>query len=483
MRNGPPIGATLVLLLSLVVTARPAAAGSPSAADGYGAAYAGQSAFTAAPAGATARLTAIYANIGSRPWLPGSIGLLVCAEDQVTCGVPSPNAAYASGWYSTAVYATVGSLIAPGQNAFFSYDIAVPLGTDADVTTVFYGAVGLIEAGTAFQLDGYHQSNTTPGPTARRLRATFLLDPIPADGQASSTLQVDVLGQSGELDTTDDQTVVAIAAADASPIVCRIQVRHSTAQHGRALFDIVSTEDPGSCDLEVSDDRGASTVATLTTKLAGSPVRLTVSGNDSPRVVGGGAPVIVAVDIDDVNVVLVGDDSTTVVRLALDPSSCTGAPGGDVYATSGGAAAAVNGRAWFTLRSNGAYTDCQATVTAPGLRPNVTTVSFLAGPPDHVTCAFSPAVIDADGTSTASVEMRDVFGNSVPSIDPYAVTFTRISGDATTLLGETAAQPLVRGAAFFTVRAGLVQGTDVYAAILRETAGSPCAVTVRSPAP
>ena len=476
MRKGTGIVATLVLLVALDSAAPPAAA-TPLAANGYGAAFVGESAFPAVPAGASARLTVVYANTGSLPWLPGIVGLLVCAEDQITCGVPSPHAAYARNWFGPTVYATIASPVAPGQNAFFTYDITVPPGTPANVTAVFYGAVGLIETAAAIQLDGYYQANTTPTAAARGLRATFVADPIAADGRASTTLQVEVLGADGSIDTADDGTVVNIAEGGAALSVCELRLTQATVQHGRALFDVVATEQPGTCDIRAIDDHGTTAVATLTTRRPGTAFRLTVSGSDSPQVAG--AAVTVAVDVDDVNIALVGGDSTTVVTMTLDPASCTGAPGGYVYVTSGGSVTAADGRAWFALRSNGAYGGCRVSVTSPGLRPTVTTVVFAAGPVDHLTCVFSPQLVDPGSTATASLEPRDVFGNLVQSVTPYGVTFARTSGNATTLVGE-AAQVVAPGAAFFTVRAGAVAGVDRYTASLDGTAGPSCAITVHS---
>jgi hypothetical protein len=454
----------------------PAAARGPLAADGYAAAYSGESTFASVGPGTTGRLTVIYTNVGSRPWLLGTVGLLVCAEDKVTCGVPSPNAAYASHWYSPTVYAAIASTVEPGENAFFSYEIAVPAGTLPDATVKFHGAVGFIETGAVIALDGYYQSNTTPAAAATHwLRATFVKDPIPADGRTSTTLQVDVLGPASEVNASDDQTVVVISEVAASLSFCQIQTPQATVRHGHAEFDIVSAESPGRCEIVVSDDRGASAVATLTTQLAGSPVRLTVSGNNSPKVVGGGV-VILAVDIDDVNVNLV-QDSTRAVTMTLDPATCAGAPGGVVYIASGDVASAVDGRAWFSLRSNGAYRGCRATVTSPGLRSSVATVSFLAGPPRQLSCAFSPAAIDPDGFSSASVELRDVFGNVVTSLG-QSVTFVRASGEATAPIGEPVLL-IGSSAMLLAVQAGHAPGTDVYTAILGETAESTCAIAVR----
>src|SRR5258707_1070696 len=95
------ISITLTLALSATVSA-PALAAGP--AGGYDSAYAGESVFTAVPAGSTGQMSAIFFNTGSQVWAAGVVGLLVCLPDKTTCGVTSPNAAYASNWYMQSVY-------------------------------------------------------------------------------------------------------------------------------------------------------------------------------------------------------------------------------------------------------------------------------------------------------------------------------------------------------------------------------------------
>src|SRR5437870_3916781 len=103
------LGTALALLVSIAVSASmsaPASAGT-TAGGGYDSAYAGESVFTAIPAGSTGQMSAIFFNSGTQPWAPGVVGLLECLADKITCGVPSPNAAYASNWYSASAYASV----------------------------------------------------------------------------------------------------------------------------------------------------------------------------------------------------------------------------------------------------------------------------------------------------------------------------------------------------------------------------------------
>lgn len=475
--------ALAVTLLLFAGATEPAAAGARAGA-GYDASFSGESAFTAQPAGHSAQLTAIFLNDGTEAWVPGVVGLLVCDAD--ACGVPSANAAYASGWFSATVYATLATTVLPGQSGFFTYQITVPQGMPAGTTATFGGEVGLIETGLPFDPQGYFQSNTTPD-LGGTLVASFLTQPLPVDDHSTSILRVDVLDSAGGRVFTDDVTQVTVTRASTDGAVCSIDgggEATRTVARGRAEFTATAAGDPGVCHVAISVGGGASgTDTVLETRTGGSATRLTVSGSSSPQIVGAGAPIIVAVDIDDVNVALVPSDQTTVVHLALDPASCTGAPGADVYVPSGVDVPAVDGRVWFILRSNGAYPDCHATVTAPALIGSSLVAAFASGPAATVTCAFTPPVVDADGLSmaTASAEVRDVFGNAVTGIDPSAVRFVRLSGAATAPLGD-ATQPLGSSAAFLTVQAATAVGVDVYAAIFGQTAQSDCTITVRSPA-
>ena len=93
-----------------------------------------------------------------------------------------------------------------------------------------------------------------------------------------------------------------------------------------------------------------------------------------------------------------------------------------------------------------------------------------AGPADHLTCAFVPTMIIADGAAitTATVKVRDVDGQRVET-GTYSVTFARVSstapGASSTLVTESP-QLTVNGLATFIVRATTTPGVDTYAAII-----------------
>lgn len=376
-------GAPILLALALLcLLPGPPASARPPAADGYDSLYAGESAFTAAPADGVAQLTAIFFNSGALPWQPGVVGLLVCAADRSTCGAPSPYAAYEHGWYSASVYATLSRTVTPGQTGFFSYEIAVPSGTAPGTSARFDGEVGLIDDGLALHPEGYYHENVAPAAAAT-LVATLLTQPIPADDRSSSVLRVDVLGPGREPAAHDFTSLVTATRGAGDEGVCVIDGAGSASAivvAGRAEFTVQGLDDAGLCHLTITaDPSGLRATATLETRHGGTPTRLTVSGTSSPQAAGG-APITVAVDIDDVNVALVVGDQTTMVHLSLDESTCTGAPGGDAYVPSGFDVPARDGRAWFVLRSSAPYGGCRGTVTSPGLIGNTFVVVFAPKP-------------------------------------------------------------------------------------------------------
>src|SRR5437868_6134223 len=133
---------TMVMALSLLLTFTSTAQANAIAGGGNSSSYSGESVFTNIGAGGSGQFSAIFFNDGQTTWQPGTVGLLVCAADKTTCNVASPNAAYASGWFSSTVYATVSAAVPPGSNGFFIYNFTVPARTAAGTRAVFNDDVG-----------------------------------------------------------------------------------------------------------------------------------------------------------------------------------------------------------------------------------------------------------------------------------------------------------------------------------------------------
>src|SRR5712691_12777496 len=153
---------TVLMAFSLMLSLSSTASANALAGGGNSSSYSGESVFTNQPAGGSGQFSAIFFNDGSQTWSPGVVGLLICLADKTTCNVTSPNAAYASGWFSSTVYATVSATVPPGSNGFFIYNFVVPAGTPAGTVATFNGDVGLISSGLEFRPQGYFQINTTP---------------------------------------------------------------------------------------------------------------------------------------------------------------------------------------------------------------------------------------------------------------------------------------------------------------------------------
>src|SRR5713226_6946052 len=165
MRRIATAALTVLMAFSLMLSLSTSVNANAIAGGGYSSSYSGESVFTNLPAGASGQFSAIFFNDGQTTWAPGVVGLLVCAADKVTCNAASPNAAYASGWFSSTVYASVSASVAPGQIGFFIYNFVVPAGTPAGTAATFNGDVGLIASGLELRPQGYFQINTTPSGT------------------------------------------------------------------------------------------------------------------------------------------------------------------------------------------------------------------------------------------------------------------------------------------------------------------------------
>ncbi len=653
MRRASSALAALAFVLATLPLSGGEAAANVIAGGGYSASYSGESTFTSVAAGASGQFSAIFFNDGSQPWQPGLVGLLVCLADKTTCNVPSPNAAYASNWYSTTVYATVAASTAPGSNGFFIYNFKVPAAALPATTATFNGEVGLIGIGALLRPQGYFQSNSTPLPqqplsitptaasvqvggqlqftstvtsawtvtggcgaitptglfaatatnsqsqpcsvvatsagmiasaavtvfgvpvslvcsagattlpadgtstttvtatlrdnngnrvanattpaitftnvtpaldsvfpsgpqtpsagaasvklmagllsggmqvtatsfgltgcnevvaaivpgAATQLSAAFLVNPVAADPATLSTFRVDLKDASGFRAISDNLTTISVTRASSSAGICSIGGVGSVgmvASQGRVDFAVSVTSTPGVCQFAVSADNStiAGIQASLTTQIVGVANKLAVVGNDSPKTVSSGSSTVsITVDLEDARG-LRATGNTMLVNAALDAATCTGAPSGVIYSTSGFSVNATQGRAIFSFGSIGAYAGCAATFTATGTTSTNALIRFDPGPPDHLSCSFAPAAILNNGISltAASVRLRDAYNNEVTNAGPYSITFLRSSGSSTNIVTGSP-QLTAAGVATFSVRSTQTVGLDAYNATLTQ---------------
>jgi len=402
--------ASLALLAPLLLASASAADAAPAAITGYDSRYAGESVFTALPAGSSGQLSAIFFNAGTQAWAPGVVGLMVCLADKTTCNVASPNAAYARNWYSPTVYATVTAPVSPGQNGFFVYDFLVPAGTQPNVVATFNGDVGLLSTGALLHPEGYFQQNVTPPLSGPGLVPTLDLDTIAADGVSSTTLTVAIVDATGAPSASLGVTPITVTR-QGSFAFCRIIAVvqgllpsigadgvSGTATGPVVQFTVSSTTLPGTCLIAVTGNVavGGTTIA-LNTRVVGPASRLAVSsggGATQPASLTGSCSiagvsahnnddpscVVVTVDIQDLNGLRVTGDNARVVTATLDATTCAGGGRGDVTiqgstssSASVGTSTAAGGRATFVLSSHGPYSGCRIAFTAPFLTGSSTT--------------------------------------------------------------------------------------------------------------
>jgi hypothetical protein len=333
-------------------------------------------------------------------------------------------------------------------------------------------AVAVSGPGQITACTAYIESVAAGAPTQTASR--FLQGPIGADGVSLATLRVEVqdakgdrsaagevaveVAQTGGYDVCAvDSIVTGTAGTTATSAAAAVTV------DGRVEVAIRSTTLAGTCAFSATPRTvsiGAST-ATLTTRVVGQPVQLGIVANDSPHQAGSGSLTLVTVAIQDALGTQVGR-STLPITATLDATTCTGAGGGNVMASSPGSTA--RGQAVFQFTSNGAYGACIARFATADARPTQTSMVFAPGGADHLGCAFTPSTIAADGSSNASalVTVQDALNNIVTA-GSYSVSFVRTAGDGVTVVMTRGMPVMVDGVVAVLVRsATITPGADIY---------------------
>jgi hypothetical protein len=105
--------------------------------------------------GAIAQIMACYINTGTVSWLRGSSTQVNLAPAPLNA--PSPFSGWASNWLSASAYSTTSqSVVAPGQQATFTFNIAPPLSTPTGVYTL-EGELVLASTGLRVQSPTFRQ--------------------------------------------------------------------------------------------------------------------------------------------------------------------------------------------------------------------------------------------------------------------------------------------------------------------------------------
>lgn len=391
---------TVLMAFSLMLSLTTTANANALAGGGNSSSYSGESVFTNQPAGGSGQFSAIFFNDGSTTWAPGVVGLLVCAADKTTCNVTSPNAAYASGWFSSTVYATVSATVPPGSNGFFIYNFVVPAGTPAGTVATFNGDVGLISNGLEFRPQGYFQINTTPSATGG-----LTLSPTSASLSVGQTQQFTASGAPSG--TTVNWSVTGGCGAVTSSGLFAATATNSATQP---------------CNVNATAG-GLSASAPIT--VFGPVTQISCSANPASITGNGADSTTVSGTLKDANGNTVSNASGTNITFNNNtPGLLTPTAQQIVGSTSGVSSVTytsvsnTSGSGQVSL-SSGTLTGCTTAITINAVGTATKTVASL-----------SPGTIAADGVSQSRlrVDVTDANGNRVTTDSSTVITASQSSG-------------------------------------------------------
>ena len=412
MRRIASAALTVLMAFSLMLSLSSTASANALAGGGNSSSYSGESVFTNQPAGGSGQFSAIFFNDGSTTWAPGVVGLLICDASKTTCNVASPNAAYASGWFSSTVYATVSATVPPGSNGFFVYNFVVPSGTAAGTVATFNGDVGSIATGLEFRPQGYFQINTTPSATGG-----LTISPSSASLPVGGTQQFTVTNAPSG--STVNWSVTGGCGAITSA----------------GLFAATATNSATQPCNVVATAGGLTGSAPIT--VFGPANSLSCAANPTSTVANGSNTVIVTATVKDANGNTVSNSSASVTFNNDTPTTdtLTTSSGTNTVAASSGVATATA----TTTTTSGNIQVSASSGTLTGC--NVIVASSAPGTSVATTSAFSPNPIAADTVSTSvlTVNINDSAGNRNIADNSTVITVTRDSGSANncTITGST----------------------------------------------
>lgn len=441
---------TVLMAFSLMLALSAPASANALTGGGYSSSYSGESVFTNQPAGGSGQFSAIFFNDGANAWAPGVVGLLICLADKTTCNVASPNAAYASGWFSATVYATVSATVAPGSNGFFVYNFVVPAGTPAGTVATFNGDVGLISNGTEFRPQGYFQINTTPGATTGGLAISPTSAALAVGGQ---------------------QQFTATGAPAGSTVTWNV-VGGCGAVTNNGLFAATATNSPTQPCSVTATAGGQTASAAVTVFGPAASIQCSASPSTIPADAGNTITTVKGTLIDANGNVVANDNSTTMTftnntptllseRNATQPNPRTAQSGvgsKQYYAIATGS----SGTGVISI-SSGTLTGCSQniTITGPGAATKLDAYFYLK-------------TISADGVSKSilEVDVVDANGVVVSTDNSTKITISRDTGSSVcNSFGAGSAGPTTvsGGSAYFTITSTTTPGTCQWTATSDQT--------------
>ena len=434
---------TVVMAFSLMLSLATTANANAIAGGGYSSSYSGESVFTNQPAGGSGQFSAIFFNDGSQTWAPGVVGLLICLADKTTCNVTSPNAAYASGWFSSTVYATVSATVPPGSNGFFIYNFVVPAGTPAGTVATFNGDVGLIASGLETRPQGYFQINTTPSAAGG-----LTLSPASAAMPVGGTQQFTATG--APTGTTVTWSVTGGCGAITSA----------------GLFAATATNSATQPCNVVATAGGLTGAAPIT--VFGPATQIACSANPTAQTANGSNTIVYTATLKDANGNTVSNASSPALTFNnVTPTLQTGSWVNPITPSAGVASVTttvttVAGNAQVSV-SGGTLTGCNVIVptTAPGSATK-TTASLNRNPiaADGVsTSVLTISVTDANGNTVIS-DMTDVITATRDASGSNVCKFTAVpTGSSSSVSDGSATATVVSGQVQFTLTAQTTPGT------------------------
>jgi hypothetical protein len=369
------------------------------AGGGFSSSYAGESVFEGKAAGETGQFSAIFFNDGTQAWAPSVVGLLICLPDKVTCNVASPNASYATGWFSSTVYATVSAAVAPGQNGFFIYNFKVPDGTVGNTVATFNGDVGLIATGAELRPEGYFQTNTTPAVTG-----TLTISPTSAS--------MPVAGQQQFTATTNLTGTVAFSVSGNCGAVTPTGLFVATA--------VNSSTQPCSVVASIG-----SLTASAAITVFGPAASLSCSASPTTIVANSGAT-----NGTSTMTITVKDASGNTVATSTPSITVTNATPTLATVTPSGALAATNGVLTVTVAST---SNSGQIVVSASSATNITGCTQLitsgsAGTATQTAASFNPNPIAADNVSVSTLRIDVEDANGARTTDSIAIDASLSSG-------------------------------------------------------
>ena len=466
MRRITSAALTALMAFGVMLTLSTSVNANALAGGGNSSSYSGESVFTNLPAGGSGQFSAIFFNDGTTTWSPGVVGLLVCLADKTTCNVASPNAAYASGWFSSPVYATVSAAVAPGQNGFFIYNFIVPAGTAAGTAATFNGDVGLIASGLMTRPQGYFQINTAPSATGG-----LTLSPASAAMAVGGTQQFTASGASTGATITWSVTGGCGAVTSAG------------------LFAATSTNSATQpCNVFAASSDGLTASPPLT--VFGPATQIACSANPSAVIANGSNTIVYTATLKDANGNAVSNASAPALTFNNDTPTLQTTGWTNPRTPSAGVASVTattttaTGNAQVSV-SGGTLTGCNSIVatSAPGTATKTAT-----------SLSRNPIAADGASTSTLTISIQDVSGNTVISDSTTIITATRdasatnictitavATGTAGTFSAGSGTATAVAGVVAFTLTAQTTPGACLIAVTTNSTsiAGTSATLTTQ----